>query len=86
MTNEEEQSVNPMKLVGIVISRLPSLLFRSAGELLRFRAKARKAGRIFQDELCQQGVDPEVAEQLTGVYLEGSNPLSYLRVGRQSHQ
>lgn len=79
MTEHEEQAWNPMKLVGIVISRLPSLLLRSGGELLRFRSKARKAAKIFHHELLDQGVDKGTADHLTQFYLDGSNPLAFLR-------
>jgi hypothetical protein len=82
MTEPAEPRYNPMKLVGLVITRLPSLLLRSGGELLRFRAKARKAARIFHDELCRQGMDPDSAEHLTQFYLDGSNPFVLLRARR----
>ncbi len=79
MTEETQTTWNPMKLLGVIIPKIPGLLLRSGGELIRFRSKARKASRIFHDELLQQGLDPVAAEGLTKDYLDGSSPLLLLR-------
>jgi hypothetical protein len=72
-TIKEMRNENPMKILGMIILSLPSILFRFAGEYLRFRSKANKGGSIFQNELLSQGLDESTAKSLTEVYLEGSN-------------
>jgi hypothetical protein len=77
MTEKAER--NPLKIVGFLILMAPSLLFRFGGEFIRFKSKANRAGRIFRKELQRQGLDRTVAGQLTGSYLEGSDPFRLLR-------
>jgi hypothetical protein len=69
---------NPLKIIGFLILMFPSLIFRFGGESLRFKSKARRAGRIFRKELVQQGLDRTTAAQLTAFYLEGSDPFKLL--------
>jgi hypothetical protein len=83
-TGERTRNDNPMKIFGMIILLLPSILFRCCGEYLRFRAKARKGVYLFQNQLIDQGVDKITAEKLTEIYLEGSNVFKYLSALRQS--
>jgi hypothetical protein len=69
----------PLKIVGIFILKLPSFIFRFGGEFIRFRSRANRAGRIFQEELVRQGLDKTTAERLTEFYLEGSDPFKILQ-------
>ena len=82
MTETREATRNPVKIVGILIPLIPSLLLRFAGEFIRFKSRAQKAGRIFQDELLRQGLDRTTAERLTAFYLEGSDPFKLLQALR----
>jgi len=82
MTETREATRNPIKILGILIPLLPSLILRFAGEFIRFKSKAQKAGRIFQDELLRQGLDKTTAERLTAFYLEGSDPFKLLQALR----
>jgi hypothetical protein len=82
MTETREAKRNPVKIIGVLIPLLPSLILRFAGEFIRFKSRAQKAGRIFQDELLQQGLDKTTAERLTAFYLEGSDPLKLLQALR----
>jgi len=83
-TAEESRNENPLKLLGAIIPALPSILFRFSGEYLRSRSKARKGGFLFQNQLIGQGIDRVTAEQLTEIYLEGSNLVKILFSFRQS--
>jgi hypothetical protein len=82
MIEPREEKRNPIKILGILIPLLPSLILRFAGEFIRFKSRAQKAGRIFQDELLRQGLDKTTAEQLTAFYLEGSDPFKLLQALR----
>jgi hypothetical protein len=82
MTETREATRNPVKILGILIPLLPSLILRFAGEFIRFKSRAQKAGRIFQDELLRQGLDKTTAERLTGFYLEGSDLFKLLQALR----
>jgi hypothetical protein len=70
---------NPLKIIGFLILKVPTLIFRFGGQFLRFKSKAHHAGRIFRKELVQQGLEKSIATQLTAFYLEGSDPFKLLR-------
>jgi hypothetical protein len=82
MTETREVKRNPVKIIGILIPLLPSLILRFGGEFIRFKSRAQKAGRIFQDELLRQGLDKTTAERLTEFYLEGSDPFKLFQALR----
>lgn len=82
MTETRGAKRNPVKSLGILIPLLPSLILRFAGEFIRFKSRAQKAGRIFQDELLRQGLDKTTAERLTAFYLEGSDLFKLLQALR----
>jgi len=63
----------PFKLFGMTLLSLPSLLFKSGGAFLRFKREAKKGGQIFQRELVKQGIDKSTADELTEIYVGGSN-------------
>jgi hypothetical protein len=88
MTDPENgaRNDNPMKILGMIIPALPSLMWRFSGEYLRFRSKARKGGHLFEQQLIDHGVDGATAEKLTEVYLEGSNIFRALFAARQSNR
>jgi hypothetical protein len=62
-------------MLGVVIPSLPFLGYRFLREYLRFKSSAHNAGKIFYDELVDQGIDPGYAEDLTDSYLESRNLL-----------
>lgn len=68
-----ENNDDVLKGIGIIIPKIPSLIFRSAGAYLRFKSDVKKAGKIFEKELIAQGLDSKTAAGLTNLYLEGSN-------------
>jgi hypothetical protein len=68
-----------IRLFGFIIPHLPGLIFRLGGTLLRFKGQANKAGRIFRKELINQGFDKKTADNLTEIYLAGSDFSSYIR-------
>ena len=80
MTEERINSSEPIKLFGLILPSLPSLMIRFGGVYLRFKRNAKKGGNIFQKELIKQGLDKETAQQLTKIYLDGSNLLKMIRI------
>jgi hypothetical protein len=79
MTENASETRNPLKILGFLIPLLPSLILRFGGEFIRFKSRAQKGGRVFQDELVRQGLDETTATRLTALYLEGSDPFKLLR-------
>lgn len=61
------------KLFGMFLLSLLPLLFKSGGAFLRFKREAKKGGQIFQRELVKQGIDKSTADELTEIYIGGSN-------------
>ena len=71
--SNDNEDRNPVKIFSMVLSSMPSLMFRLAGTYLRFKKDAQRAGKIFKKELINQGIDKNIAEELSKIYTEGSN-------------
>ena len=67
------------KIIGIIGSSAPKLFFRFAPLLIKIKKQAKKGGEIFHTELLKQGIDPQTAEKLTTVYMEGCDLMSFFR-------
>jgi len=76
---KEKRDVRPMKLFGMLLPSMPSLLIRLSGTFLRLKRRANKAGRIFNKELRKQGIDKETAKELTEIYLQSSHVRNYIQ-------
>jgi hypothetical protein len=75
---KDEREVGTIKLFGMLLPKMPSLMFRLSGTLLRFKSQANNAGRVFKKELVKQGIDEETAEDLKEIYMQGSHIRQYL--------
>ena len=73
------EEINPMKLLGMMIPLIPSLMFRLTGTLIQFKSRANKAGKVFKNELIKQGIDRETADELTLIYMESSHIRKYIQ-------
>jgi hypothetical protein len=76
--NKDEREVDGIRLFGILLPKMPSLMFRLSGTLIRFKGQANKSGKVFKKELVKQGIDKETAEELKEIYMEGSHIRQYL--------
>ena len=76
---EKNEDTNPVQVFGMLLSSFPSLMFKFGGAFLRFKIQAKKAGKIFQEELIRQGLDKTTASELTEVYLDGSHLFDYVK-------
>lgn len=79
---ENMERTNIVKIFGLMIPSIPSLLFRLGGTFLRFKRDAKKAGKVFERELRAHGLDKKMAGELTSIYLEGSNLVKYITILR----
>ena len=73
------EEVCPIKLFGIMIPSMPSLMFRLTGTFIKFKSDANKAGKVFKKELIKQGIDKETAAELTETYMESSHIRKYIQ-------
>ena len=73
------EEVCQIKLFGMMIPLIPSLMFRLTGTFIRFKSDANKAGKVFKKELIKQGIDKETADELTGIYMESSHIRKYIQ-------
>jgi len=64
---------------GLFLPFLPKLLFTLGVMFLRFKRRAKKAGKVFQKELMRQGIDKHTASELTAMYLKGSELRSFIK-------
>jgi hypothetical protein len=74
-SKNKDKNDDVIKGIGMVIPKLPSLIIKSAGAYLRFKKDVKNAGKIFEKELKDQGIDDKTASELTKLYLDGSNIL-----------
>lgn len=77
---KEGRDVRPIKLFGILLPSLPSLMIRFGGTFLRFKRNAKKAGKVFKKELMKQGLDKQVASELTEIYMDGSDLSKFIQI------
>ena len=73
------EEASPIKLFGMMLPSMPSLMFRITGTFLRFKSDANKAGKVFKKELIKQGIDKETAAELTEIYMESSHIRKYIQ-------
>ena len=78
----EEREAGPMKIFGIILPSLPTLMFKFGKIFLRFKRDAKKAGKVFKKELIKQGLDKETASDLTEIYMKGSEIKNFLQTFR----
>jgi len=76
---KDERELETIKIFGMLIPKMPSLMFRLTGTLVRFKSDANKAGKVFKKELIKQGIDVETANNLTEKYKEGSHVRQYIQ-------
>jgi hypothetical protein len=76
---KDEREVNPIRLFGIMLPSMPSLMLRLSGTFLRFKRNAHKAGKIFRNELIEQGIDKKIANDLTEIYMQSSHIRKYIQ-------
>ena len=76
---DERGEMCPVKLFGMILPSMPSLIFRLGGTFLSFKRNANKAGKVFKKELIQQGIDKETATELTERYMESSHIRKYMQ-------
>lgn len=61
---------------GLALQTVPKLIplvFKLGFVYLRFKRKAKKAGKIFNKELIANGIDKETAKLLTDEYMKGAH-------------
>jgi hypothetical protein len=77
--NKDDMGVEPIKFFGLIIPKIPFLMFRFTGIFLRFKSDANKAGKIFHKELIKNGINEETASDLTDIYMESSHIRSFIQ-------
>ena len=70
---KKEENRRPIKFFGVILPSLPYLILRLCGTFLRFKRNAKKARKSFKKELIKQGLDKQVASDLTEIYMDGSS-------------
>ena len=80
---KERKNTGFIKVFGIILPSIPSLIFRLGKIFLSFKRQAKKGGKIFEKELRSQGLDKETAKKLTEAYMEPSRIRQYVTSVRQ---
>ena len=76
---KDERDVGTIKIFGLLLPKMPSLMFRLTGTLIRLKSQANRAGRMFKKELVKQGIDKETAKELTENYMQSSRIRNYIQ-------
>jgi hypothetical protein len=79
---DENREAGPVKIFGIILPSLPTLMFKFGRIFLRFKRDAKKAGKVFRKELMKQGLDKETASELTEIYMNGSKIKNFIQTFR----
>jgi hypothetical protein len=79
MNKENTEEYCPIKLFGMMLPSMPKLTIKLTGTFLRFKRDANKAGKVFKKELLNQGIDKDTADDLTEIYLKGSQIRNYIQ-------
>jgi len=79
---ESQRDRRPIKMFGILLPSLPSLMIRLSGTFLRFKKNAQRAEKVFKKELIKQGIDKQTANELTERYIEGSRLSNFIQIMR----
>lgn len=77
--SEKVVEERPIKFFGFLLPSLPRLILRCTGTFLRFKRNANRAGKVFKNELIDQGIDKQTASELTNIYMEGSDLLKVFK-------
>jgi hypothetical protein len=67
----------------MILPSLPSFTIKFFGLFLKFKNDANKAGKIFQKELINQGIEVSTATNLTNLYKETGNIANYIKLFRK---
>jgi hypothetical protein len=78
----EKREINGIKIFGVIFPFLPKLLFKFSITFLRFKRRAKKAGKTFRKELMKQGLNKQTASELTEIYMKGSQIKNVVKVFR----
>jgi hypothetical protein len=74
---ERDKDFNSFK---VILPSLPSLIIKYGGLFLKIKRDANKAGKIFQKELIDNGLNESIASKFTSIYLETSNISNYIGI------
>ena len=81
-TYENKKRENPINFFGVLITFLPKLLFKFSITFLKFKRSAKKAENIFRKELVEQGLDEQIASELTEIYMKSSKIKNFMQTVR----
>ena len=80
--NMDNWENRPFKMLGIFFPKLPSLTIKLGATFLRFKKNAQRAEKTFRKELIKQGIDKQIANDLTEKYMEGSKIKNFIQTMR----
>jgi len=80
--NKENEKMDVPKMVGTFIPFFTKFGFKFIKSFLALKIRSKKAGKTFKNELIDQGISKEQAEELTKMYLRPSQIKNYTSVFR----
>ena len=76
MNKETNDKITGLQIVGLTIPRIPLLIFKFGSWYLRFKGSAEKASKIFKKQLMTNGIDKQIADELTQCYTSTASLLT----------
>lgn len=76
MNKETNNQILGLQFIGLALPRIPLLFFRFGSWYLRFKGNVNKASKIFKKQLMTNGIDKQMADELTKCYSSTANILT----------
>jgi len=70
---DAESREDMIKVAPVIMWSMPALVLKMAVSYMRIKRKSRRAVKSFREGLRSEGLPPEVAESLCGVYDENTS-------------
>ena len=76
MNKETNNQILMLQIIGQTLPRIPLLFSKFGSWYLRFKGNVNKASKIFKKQLITDGIDIQMADELTQCYTSTANMLT----------
>jgi hypothetical protein len=76
MNKETNNQILGLQIIGLTLPRIPLLFFKFGSWYLRFKGNVNNASKVFEKQLISNGIDKQMADELTKCYSSTANILN----------
>ena len=84
MSKETNNQILGLQIIGLTLPRIPLLFFKFGSWYLRFKGNVNKASKIFKKQLMTNGIDKQIADELTQCYTSTASILTLKNLSKLS--